>query len=145
MWPRKDRECEFVRSTAIATLNRQRHLAPSCGGLTPTAEKTVGPARISLESLTRRPGIKLENYLLEANSCAAYIGDVTTPPRQRGLIKLAVDLHEGELSELRRIFSAISLICSLVSFFGAIPGGLQVSPKKASRPAGVTIQSRSGS
>ena len=25
------------RPTAIATLNRQRHLTPSCGGLTPTA------------------------------------------------------------------------------------------------------------
>jgi hypothetical protein len=33
------------RATAIATLNRQRHLTPSCGGSTPTAERTVGPAR----------------------------------------------------------------------------------------------------
>lgn len=33
------------RATAIATLNRQRHLTPSCGGFTPTAERTVGPAR----------------------------------------------------------------------------------------------------
>jgi hypothetical protein len=33
------------RATAIATLNRQRHLTPSCGGCTPTAERTVGPAR----------------------------------------------------------------------------------------------------
>jgi transposase len=33
------------RTTAIATLNRQRHLTPSCGGSTPTAERTVGPAR----------------------------------------------------------------------------------------------------
>src|SRR6478609_4129244 len=49
------------RPTAIATLNRQRHLTPSCGGLTPTAERTVGPARISLESLTPRPGIR-EHY-----------------------------------------------------------------------------------
>ena len=32
------------RPTAIATLNRQRHFTPSCGGLTPTAERTVGPA-----------------------------------------------------------------------------------------------------
>ena len=46
------------RSTAISTLNRQRHLTPSCGGFTPTAERTVGPARISLESLTPRPGIR---------------------------------------------------------------------------------------
>src|SRR6476620_11440488 len=49
------------RPTAIATLNRQRHLTPSCGGLTPTAERTVGPARISLESLTPRPGIREQN------------------------------------------------------------------------------------
>src|SRR3954467_3489422 len=33
------------RTTAIATLNHQRHLTPSCGGFTPTAERTVGPAR----------------------------------------------------------------------------------------------------
>src|SRR6478736_9209388 len=33
------------RATAIATLNRQRHLTPSCGGFTPTAERTVDPAR----------------------------------------------------------------------------------------------------
>src|SRR5258708_24875816 len=56
---------DFVRAskrvTAISTLNRQRHLTPSCGGLTPTAERTVGPARISLESLTPRPGIREQN------------------------------------------------------------------------------------
>src|SRR5882757_10215036 len=49
------------RATAIATLNRQRHLTPSCGGSTPTAERTAGPARMSLESLTPRPGIR-EQY-----------------------------------------------------------------------------------
>jgi hypothetical protein len=54
------------RPTAIATLNRQRHLTPSCGGLTPTAERTVGPARISLESLTPRPGIR-EQYRHETD------------------------------------------------------------------------------
>jgi hypothetical protein len=56
---------DFVRAsewtTAIATL-RQRHLTPSCGGLTPTAERTVGPARTIAESLTPRPGIR-EHYL----------------------------------------------------------------------------------
>jgi hypothetical protein len=49
------------RTTAIATLNRQRHLTPSCGGFTPTAERTVGPARMFAESLTPRPGIR-EHY-----------------------------------------------------------------------------------
>ena len=39
------------RATAIATLNRQRHLTPSCGGFTPTAERTVGPARTIAEEL----------------------------------------------------------------------------------------------
>src|SRR6185295_5312225 len=57
---------DFVRAsekaTAIATLNRQRHLTPSCGGFTPTAERTVDPARMIVESLTPRPGIR-EQYL----------------------------------------------------------------------------------
>src|SRR6266566_4815898 len=39
------------RATAIATLNRQRHLTPSCGGFTPTAERTVGPARMIVGEL----------------------------------------------------------------------------------------------
>src|SRR6476646_10318126 len=61
------------RPTAIATLNRQRHLTPSCGGLTPTAERTVGPARISLESLTPRPGIREQNRSIsEAASIALF-------------------------------------------------------------------------
>src|SRR5258707_15310459 len=49
------------RATAIATLNRQRHLTPSCGGLTPTAERTVGSARMIVEILTSRPGIREQN------------------------------------------------------------------------------------
>jgi transposase len=40
-----------VRATAIATLNRQRHLTPSCGGIAPTAERTVGPARMIVGEL----------------------------------------------------------------------------------------------
>src|SRR6266581_7524630 len=47
--------------TAFATLIRQRHPMPSCGGLTPTAERTVDPARTIEESLTSDPGIK-EQY-----------------------------------------------------------------------------------
>src|SRR5262249_8869393 len=46
------------RVTALSTLIRQRHLTPSCGGHAPTAERTVGPARIGLENLTSRPGIR---------------------------------------------------------------------------------------
>src|SRR6476620_8227272 len=49
------------KTTAIATLNRQRHLTPSCGGSAPTAERTVGPAGRPLESLTPKAGIR-EQY-----------------------------------------------------------------------------------
>ena len=45
-------------ATALSTLIRQRHLTPTCGGHAPTAERTVGPARIVVESLTPRPGIR---------------------------------------------------------------------------------------
>ena len=48
-------------ATALSTLIRQRHLTPSCGGHAPTAERTVGPARMIVESLTPRPGIR-EHY-----------------------------------------------------------------------------------
>src|ERR1700730_18773209 len=49
------------RVTALATLIHQRHLTPSCGGHAPTAERTVGPARMIVESLTPRPGIREHN------------------------------------------------------------------------------------
>jgi len=49
------------RATAISTLIRQRRLTPSCGGHAPTAKRTVGPARIAVESLTPRPGIREQN------------------------------------------------------------------------------------
>jgi hypothetical protein len=44
---------------ALHTLIHQRRLTPSCGGLAPTAERTMDPARIFTESLTPRP--ELEN------------------------------------------------------------------------------------
>src|SRR5262249_5950698 len=49
------------RATALATLIHQRRLTPSCGGHAPTAERTVGPARMIVESLTPRSGIR-EQY-----------------------------------------------------------------------------------
>jgi hypothetical protein len=49
------------RATALSTLIRQRHLTPSCEGQNPTAERTVGPARMIVESLTPRPGIREQN------------------------------------------------------------------------------------
>jgi len=49
------------RATALSTLVRQSRLTPSCGGHAPTAERTVGPARMIVESLTPRPGIREQN------------------------------------------------------------------------------------
>src|SRR5215813_1397369 len=51
----------LIRETALATLIHQRRLTPSCGGQAPTAERTVGPARMIAESLTPKPGIR-EHY-----------------------------------------------------------------------------------
>src|SRR5580704_3497846 len=45
--------------TALHTLIRHRHLTPSCGGRVPTAERTLDPARMFMESLTTGP--ELEN------------------------------------------------------------------------------------
>src|SRR5437667_9454652 len=51
----------LIRETALATLIHQRRLTPSCGGHAPTAERTVGPARMIAESLTPKPGIREHN------------------------------------------------------------------------------------
>src|SRR6516164_8820599 len=47
------------RANALHTLIRRRHLTPLCGGHAPTAERTMNPARMFLESLDRSP--ELEN------------------------------------------------------------------------------------
>ena len=46
---------------ALHTLIHHRHLTPSCGGHVSTAERTMDPARMFMESLTPRP--ELENSL----------------------------------------------------------------------------------
>src|SRR5437667_9163676 len=51
----------LIRETALATLIHQRRLTPLCGGHAPTAERTVGPARMIAESLTPKPGIREHN------------------------------------------------------------------------------------
>src|SRR5438128_9228431 len=51
----------LIRETALATLIHQRRLTPLCGGQAPTAERTVGPARMIAESLTPKPGIREHN------------------------------------------------------------------------------------
>jgi hypothetical protein len=58
-----------IATTAIGILNHQRHLTPSCGGFTPTAERTVGPAGTIMESLTPRPGIREQNRRKAAVQC----------------------------------------------------------------------------
>src|SRR5215813_11042726 len=60
----------LIRETAVATLIHQRRLTPSCGGQAPTAERTVGPARMISESLTPKPGIREQN-LPTTDSCTA--------------------------------------------------------------------------
>jgi len=47
-----------LKETALATLIHQRRLTPSHGGQAPTAERTVGPARMIAESLAPKPGIR---------------------------------------------------------------------------------------
>jgi hypothetical protein len=41
--------------------------SPSCGGQAPTAERTVGPARMIAESLTAKPGIREQSH--ERSAC----------------------------------------------------------------------------
>src|SRR5262249_45649862 len=72
----------LIRETALATLIHQRRLTPSCGGQVPTAERTVGPARMIAESLTPKPGIR-EQYLPTADSCAAASYSITSSARRR--------------------------------------------------------------
>src|SRR5438132_1325435 len=60
----------LIRETALATLIHQRRLTPSCGGHAPTAERTVGPARMIAESLTPKPGIR-EHNLPRGDICGA--------------------------------------------------------------------------
>src|SRR5947199_4468766 len=79
----------LIRETALATLIHQRRLTPSCGGHAPTAERTVGPARMIAESLTPKPGIREQNRHIEAIAFAlmrVLRGEIkrliiTVPPR----------------------------------------------------------------
>ena len=104
------RSSDFLRAsekaTAISTLIRQRRLTPSCGGHAPTAERTVGPARIAVESLTPRPGIRehpdpeLENRIgpFQPRRLSAFVsavGSLAAAPvalSARRLVTLHVDL-----------------------------------------------------
>src|SRR5207302_4668790 len=63
----------LIRETALATLIHQRRLTPSCGGHAPTAERTVGPARMIAESLTPKPGIREHNRHIASFRCGANV------------------------------------------------------------------------
>jgi hypothetical protein len=78
--------CDAQKASALHTLIRQRHPTPSCGGHAPTAERTTIPARMCLESLDRRPGIRgqpgskaimpKEGLPVYADQCTLAIGQV---------------------------------------------------------------------
>ena len=55
------------RQSALYTLIRQSHQAPSCGGHRPNAERTVGLARDFIGSLTLDP--ELENSQGQQHAC----------------------------------------------------------------------------
>src|SRR5262245_5173941 len=61
-WSKKEVE------PALATLIHQRRLTPSCGGQAPTAERTVGPARMIAEILTPKLGIREQYRALSGHS-----------------------------------------------------------------------------
>jgi hypothetical protein len=104
------------RATALATLIHQRRLTPSCGGHAPTAERTVGPARMIVESLTPRPGIREHNrgnsrhrYSIASRLRMTRIG--LSPPPIGALSNGLVHRHcgrRGSFTEglLRRFYSA---------------------------------------
>jgi len=72
--------CDAQKASALHTLIRQRHPTPSCGGHAPTAERTMIPARMYLESLDRRPGIR-EQPRPKTDSCAAASRPLRSPGR----------------------------------------------------------------
>src|ERR1700722_12728246 len=74
------------RATALATLVRQRRLTPSCGEHASTAERTVGPARMIVESLTPRPGIREHNRVRSGS-----------PVRAQSLISRRCCCHDEEV------------------------------------------------
>src|SRR5439155_17246798 len=67
----RKREEFFFSESALATLIHQRRLTPLCGGQAPTAERTVGPARMIAESLTPKPGIRKHNRHTASFCCSA--------------------------------------------------------------------------
>jgi len=99
------------KASALHTLIHQRHPTPSCGGHAPTAERTMNPARMFLESLDRRPGIREQPgssadlrkqmlkvcYFLNSGHSQHY-GLPTRSPREGGffLLKKLKILHTNQ-------------------------------------------------
>src|SRR5580704_330360 len=75
---------------ALHTLIRHRHLTPSCGGRVPTAERTLDPARMFMESLTTGP--ELENSQGHFSTEAANSAARPTSPSPR---KMTSGPHEN--------------------------------------------------
>src|SRR5262249_54572738 len=91
------------RVTALSTLIRQRHLTPSCGGHAPTAERTVGPARIGLENLTPRPGIR------EQHRSKAALGATRGHFRLATISRCRYVLANPEISHVIQLVSTIDI------------------------------------
>src|SRR6516165_6156387 len=93
-WRWRDRPifCELsIRETALATLIHQRRLTPSCGGQAPTAERTVGPARMIAESLTPKPGIREHNRHeadISRQACACPLSERSGHPVSVGSVPI---------------------------------------------------------
>src|SRR5438034_11198495 len=87
----------LIRETALATLIHQRRLTPSCGGHAPTAERTVGPARMIAESLTSKPGIR-EQYRRWSQRVDATL----YPERERWSVRQCVEVIFEALRHQRK-------------------------------------------
>src|SRR5262249_23521080 len=85
---------------ALHTLIHQRHLTPSCGGHAPTAERTMGPARMFTESLTPRP--ELENSQGHQRLSRAPPHQVSFASMSRPHLKL-IDWPRGAMTGLHAV------------------------------------------
>ena len=70
-----------TEQNALHTLIHQRHLTPSCGGHTPTAERTLDPARMFAESLTPRPELENSQHSTRTYYCNSPVAP--QPPEDR--------------------------------------------------------------
>jgi hypothetical protein len=91
--------CDAQKASALHTLIRQRHPTPSCGGHAPTAERTMIPARMCLESLDRRPGIREQPGSKAAVRPLISSGPVL--PREQPLQRLIESSAEGHSRRAR--------------------------------------------